>query len=55
MEVFDYQTDLIFVKEMLLPYLSSVFFNLLERQGNSKNYLSPHKVQEYMCLPDILG
>ena len=55
LEVFDNQQDSHFIRKLLIPYLSSVFLNLLERAGGEKNYLHCNKVKEYMGLPEIVG
>lgn len=45
--------DAFFLKEILVPYLSNVYFNLIHRQMK-KNYLSINKTLQYLNLPLIL-
>lgn len=53
MESFESAQDKYFLKKILVPYLSSVYFSLLA-QG-FKNYLSTQKTKHYLNLPEQLG
>ena len=52
-EKFDPKTDIYFVKNILLPYLSSVYFGIINR--GTKDYLSLAKIKQYMDMPDLVG
>lgn len=47
------EQDDYFVKNILVPYLSSVYFGLIARQ--SKDYLSCQKTKLYLNLPELIG
>mmetsp|Transcript_18492 Transcript_18492/g.28384 ORF Transcript_18492/g.28384 Transcript_18492/m.28384 type:complete len:163 (+) Transcript_18492:1-489(+) len=47
------EQDKPFLKKIVTPYLSSVYFSLISRQ--SKDYLSVQRVKQYLGLPELLG
>lgn len=53
MEEFCPEQDVFFTKEILTPYLSSVYFSMVSR--GKKNYLSTKKMKQYLDLPELLG
>ena len=53
MENLNKEQDAFFIKKILGPYLSSVYFSLLERQ--SKSYISLERLKLYLNLPELLG
>jgi hypothetical protein len=52
-EKFEEVQDTYFLKKMLIPYLSSVFFGLIEH--GTKDYLTIFKTRQYLNLPEPLG
>ena len=46
--------DSYYVKKMLIPYLSTVYYALVSRQAN-KDYLSAMTTLHYLGLPEIIG
>lgn len=46
--------DVYYVKNMLIPYLSTVYYKLVSRQSN-KDYLSALTTKHYLNLPDYIG
>ena len=53
MEQFCPDRDVFFTREILTPYLSSVYSSLLSK--GKKNYLSIDRVKQYLDLPELLG
>ena len=47
------EQDNYFVKCILTPYLSQVYFGLIERQH--KDYLSVRRTKLYLSLPPLIG
>lgn len=45
--------DGFFVKHILAPYLSSVYFGLIAR--SNKDYLSCRKTKQYLNMPELIG
>jgi Ca2+-binding EF-hand superfamily protein len=45
--------DAFFVKEILVPYLSSVYFGLIKRQN--RDYLGIQKTKQYLAMPELIG
>lgn len=52
-EHFQKARDTYFVKKILMPYLSSVYFSLVGR--GTKGYLSAAKTKQYLNLPEFIG
>ena len=50
---FDQDVDPYFIKNHLVPYLSSVYYAIVAR-GN-KDYISIRKLKHYMNLPEVLN
>lgn len=42
------------MEKIVVPYLSSVFLGLIERQ-NKRDYLSIKKTKQYLNLPELIG
>jgi hypothetical protein len=47
------EQDKFFVKELLVPYLSNVYFGLIKRQN--RDYLGIKKTKQYLSLPELIG
>ena len=52
-ENFSKEQDSFFIKEILVPYLSSVYFGLIKRQN--KDYLGITKMKHYINMPELIG
>jgi len=44
-----------FIKEVLVPYLSRVYNNLIGRVAGGKDYLTIDRCSQYMALPALLN
>ena len=55
MEEYNYKSEAerYFINKLLTPYLSSVYFGLIQRQ--SKGYISIERMNQYLNLPQLLG
>lgn len=54
LEKFDEEIDDYFVNQILVPYLSSVYVGLIERQ-HKKDYLGIRKSKHYLNMPELIG
>ena len=52
-ENFHIDKDPFFIKEILIPYLSCVYFSMISK-GN-KDYLSITKTKSYLNMPELIG
>ena len=52
-ENFNHPIDRFFLKNVLTPYLHSVYYCLIDK-GN-KEYLSVNKTREYLNMPYLIG
>lgn len=52
-ESFGTDHDVFFAREILTPYLSSVYFSMVQR--GKKNYLCTRRMKQYLDLPELLG
>ena len=52
-ENYNNEQDAFFIKKILIPYLSSVYFAMISK-GN-KDYLSITKTKSYLNLPELIG
>lgn len=53
LEKFNKEQDSYFIKHMLIPYLSQVYFGLIRRQN--KDYLTVQRTKQYLGLPELIG
>ena len=53
MENFNLEQDNFFVSELLVPYLSAVYFGLTSQQ--KKGYLTISKMKNYLNLPELIS
>lgn len=52
-EEINHEHEKFFIKSILFPYLSSVYYGLIKR-GN-KDYIGVQRLKEYLNLPPLLG
>jgi Ca2+-binding EF-hand superfamily protein len=52
-ENYQSEQDGYFIKHILAPYLSSVYFGLIAR--SNKDYLSCRKTKQYLNMPELIG
>ena len=52
-EKFNTEQDGYFIKHILTPYLSSVYYSLINR--TNKDYLGIKRTKQYLNMPDLIG
>lgn len=52
-ELYDSELDKYFVKNILMPYLSQVYYGLIYR--GTKDYIGVKKTKQYLNLPELIG
>lgn len=49
------ETDQVFIKSVLVPYLSNLFMALISQQAGNKDYLTLEFTRNYLNCPEVLG